>query len=298
PTSAGDTTPALVNDRERFFHHSTNIGSNNMWCQLTSSYNAASTSAPNGWKEWLREDAFKVFIGITDDRPRTNASGNQGRCATGTNFTDDLAGAQNFDVALRGLSSTQFGTAQDRNYAWYSIVGMAGNSSTAPTPLLPTEAVQTQCCTGAGGTVTCPESVTTPDADGVAAGKGYQELSIMTGGLRYPSCFNSNFDDMFRAVAEGVVERSSASCEYALPDPEGGSINPNNIVATYNPSASGQPDVDLARIQTAGDCGSAQGFYLDDNETPTRLFLCPEACSLVQADDGARIDINFGCLGS
>jgi hypothetical protein len=297
PTSAGDSTPGLVNDRPRFFHHTTNIGSNNMWCQLTSSFNAAATSAPNGWQEWLRPEAFKVFIGITDDRPRTNADGSQGRCADGTSFTDNLAGAQAFDVALRGLSS-QFGTESERNYAWYSIVGMAGNASTNPTPLQPTDPVQTQCCTGAGAAVTCPESVSTPDADGVAAGKGYQELSIMTAGLRYPSCFNSNFDAMFNAVAEGVIERSSASCEYALPDPEGGTINPANIIVTYNPSGAGQPDIDLSRISAADQCGSAQGFYLDDNESPTRLFLCPQACSLVQADDGARIDIDFGCLGS
>lgn len=297
PTSAGDTTPALVNNRPRFFHHSTNIGSNNMWCQLTGSFNAASTSAPNGWQEWLRPEAFKVFIGISDDSPRTNASGTQGRCADGTSFTDDLAGAQNFDTALRGLSS-QFGTLSERNYAWYSIVGMAGNASTNPTPLAPTDPVQSLCCTGAGAAVTCPASVSTPDADGVRAGTGYQQLSIMTGGLRYPSCFNSNFDAMFNAVAQGVIERSSASCEYALPDPEGGSINPANIIATYHPSGAGQPDVDLSRISAEDQCGSAQGFYLDDNSNPTKLFLCPQACSLVQADDGARIDIDFGCLGS
>jgi hypothetical protein len=298
PTSSGDSTPALVNDRARFFHHSTNIGSNNMWCQLTGSFNAAATSAPNGWQEWLRPGAFKVFIGITDDSPRTNADGNQGRCADGTSFTDNLTGAQNFDTALRDLSSSQFGTADNRNYAWYSIVGMAGNATTNPTPLQPTDPVQSLCCTGAGAAVTCPASVNTPDADGVRAGTGYQQLSIMTEGLRYPSCFNSNFDAMFNAVAQGVIERSSASCEYALPDPEGGTINPANIIATYHPSGVGQPDVDLSRISAADQCGSAQGFYLDDNENPTRLFLCPDACSVVQADDGARIDIDFGCLGS
>jgi hypothetical protein len=297
PTSSGDTTPALVNDRARFFHHSTNIGSNNTWCQLTSSYSAASTSAANGWQEWLRPEAFKVFLAITDDSPRLNTNGDQGRCANGTNFSDNLAGAQNFDSALRALSSTQFGTADNRNYAWYSIVGMAGNSSTNPTPLQPTDPVQSLCCKGDGSSVACPGG-TPPDADGVRAGTGYQELSIMTGGLRYPSCFNSNFDAMFNAVAQGVIERSSASCEYALPDPEGGTINPANIIATYHPSGVGQPDVDLSRISAEDQCGSAQGFYLDNNSNPTKLFLCPQACGLVQADDGARIDIDFGCLGS
>lgn len=297
PATAVATTPALVNDRPRFFHDSINIGSGNMWCQMVSSFSLATASAPSGWQQWLRPDAFKVFIGITDDSPRRNSGGTQGQCRTDSNLSDDLAGAQQFDTLLRGLSD-QFGTSDARNYAWYSIVGMAGNSTTSPTPLGPNEPVQAQCCRGDGASVTCPASDLTPDADGVRAGTGYQELSRMTGGLRYPSCFNNNFNAMFNAVAEGVIERSSASCEYTLPEPAGGTINPANIVATYHPSGVGQPDVVLDRVSGADQCGSSQGFYLDDNDSPTRLLLCGQACTLVQADDNARIDIDFGCLGS
>jgi hypothetical protein len=297
PADQDDSMPALVNDRLRFFHDSINIGSGNMWCQLTSSFSQVTASAPSGWGAWLRPEAFKVFIGITDDSPRLNFGGTNGQCATSTGLSDNLAGAQQFDTLLRGLSA-QFGTSDARNYAWYSIVGMAGNDASNPTPLQPSEAVESSCCRGDGSSVTCPASDSTPDADGVRAGTGYQELSRMTGGLRYPSCFNSNFDAMFNAVAQGVIERSSASCEYALPDPEGATINPANIVATYHPSGVGQADVALSRVTAENQCSSTQGFYLDDNESPTRLFLCPEACSVVQADDDARIDIDFGCLGS
>jgi hypothetical protein len=297
PADSDDATPTLVNDRPRFFHDSINIGSGNMWCQLASSFSQATSSAPNGWGGWLRPEAFKVFIGITDDSPRLNSGGTNGQCATSSNLSDNLAGAQQFESLLFGLSS-QFGTSDARNYAWYSIVGMAGNDASNPTPLQPSAAVESNCCQGNGSAVTCPASDFTPDADGVRAGTGYQELSRMTGGLRYPSCFNDNFDAMFNAVAQGVIERSSASCEYALPDPEGGTINPANIVATYHPSGVGQADVTLSRVVAADQCGSTQGFYLDDNDSPTRLFLCPQACNVVQADDNARIDIDFGCLGS
>jgi hypothetical protein len=297
PANSGATTPALVNDRPRFFHDSVNIGSGNTWCQLASSFSLATDSAPSGWQEWLRPEAFKVFIAITDDSPRSNAGGTNGQCPTSAGLTDNLAGAQQFDTVLRGLSASHFGTSDNRNYAWYSIVGMAGNDGVNSTPLQPNEAVQSSCCKGDGTSHDCTQGDFTPDADGVRAGAGYQELSRMTGGLRFPSCFNDNFDAMFNAVAQGVIERSSASCEYALPDPEGGTINPANIVATYHPSGAGQ-DVVLSRVSAEGQCGSSQGFYLDDNVNPTRLFLCSEACTLVQADDGARIDIDFGCLGS
>jgi hypothetical protein len=286
PTAPG-VAPALVNG-ERFFHESVNIGSGNTWCQLVNSYSS-------NWQQWLRPGAFKVFLAITDDAPQVGDT-SQGRCAD-AELTDNQAGALHFDTLLRGLSASHFGTSDNRNYAWYSIVGMAGNDASNPTPLQPGAALEPLCCKGDGSSVTCPASPFTPDADGVRAGTGYQELSKITGGLRYPSCFNDNFDAMFDAVAQGVIERSSASCEYALPDPEGGTINPANIVATYHPSGAGQ-DVVLSRVSAEGQCGSSQGFYLDDNVNPTRLFLCSEACTLVQADDGARIDIDFGCLGS
>jgi hypothetical protein len=297
PANAGAATPALVNDRPRFFHDSVNIGSGNTWCQLINSYDLATASAPSGWQEWLRPEAFKVFIAITDDSPRFNSGGTNGQCPTSANLTDNLAGAQQFDTLLRGLSSTHFGTSDARNYAWYSIVGMAGNDGVNSTPLQPNEAVQNSCCKGDGTSHNCSLGDNTPNADGVRAGAGYQELSRMTGGLRFPSCFNDNFDAMFNAVAQGVIERSSASCEYALPEPEGGTINPANIVATYHPSGGGA-DVVLSRVSAEDQCGSAQGFYLDDNVNPTRLSLCSQACTLVQADDGATIDIDFGCLGS
>jgi hypothetical protein len=43
---------------------------------------------------------------------------------------------------------------------------------------------------------------------------------------------------------------------------------------------------------------NAEQIYFDDNVDPTKVFLCPEACTLVQADEDAEISLDFGCLGS
>ena len=57
-------------------------------------------------------------------------------------------------------------------FAFHSIIGI-GEKPTATDAWLPTEALQTSLCTGNGDTVENPGTV-------------YQELSKLTGGLRFP----------------------------------------------------------------------------------------------------------------
>jgi hypothetical protein len=305
-----NSAPPLVNTA-RFFHHSTDIGSNNMWCRLLTSYTTAdeypnqrmgwTDLAPNGWQDWLRPDAFKVFVGITDDRPDTDSSGDAGtgqncrNTAGGTNdpggLSDTLAGAETFDRAIRQLAPTQFGAydmadpAMGRNYRWYSIVGMAPKAGAETTPYEPTEAVVNTRCTNGGG-----------NDDGEAAGVGYQELSRMTGGLRYSNCLNDDFDAMFNAIAQGVIEGSRASCEYDVPVPAGGIVDFDQTVVSYLPGGNAGAAIDLARSATEMDCTNAPGFYF--NQDFSKIFLCPNTCVTVQQDDMAEVQLDFGCLGS
>ncbi len=304
-----NSEPAALALGPRFFHHSTNIGSRNVWCRLAESYALTDPHpvardpwtivAPDGWGAWLRDDAFKVFVAISDDSPGLGPipSGHADDvCRTETGFSDDASGAASFDLALRNLSGAHFGSEAARNYAWYSIVGMAGNDPVNPTPLEPGAGVQTSCCQGGGATVACPnDGATAPVTDGVRAGVGYQELSRLTGGLRYPSCFNANFSQVFNAIAAGVIDRSAVPCEYVLPDAPG-IINVADIQASFQSSGGGVP-VLLPRVLSSAAC-SGQAFYLDDENNPTRLSLCPDACNAAQADDGARLTVDFGCLGS
>jgi hypothetical protein len=301
--NAGQTTVAP--NAPIFYHHSTDIGSRNMWCRLTQSFNSEdevpsnternnwNAVAPDGWQEWLRDGSFKVFVGITDDAPAASGTtiGNN-NCPAATNFTDNLSGAQAFDQAIRALSPDHFGAYdagdpdENRNYAWYSIVGMEGNDADDPTPLEPDDPVNNTVCDRPGGD---------SNDDGVRAGVGYQELSRMTGGLRYPSCFNDNFNDIFSAIAQGVIDSSVVPCQFEIPDVDG-IINVQNITAVYQPGGGGTPRT-FTHADDVDDCDGEQ-FYLDSNTNPTQLFLCPDACTLVQADVQAEINIDFGCLGS
>ncbi len=309
-TQPNGPSPQLVNNPPRFYHHSTDIGSRNMWCRLTNSYTVRDeypqsrsgwapvancvgepTGCVPGWRYWLRQNAFKVFVGITDDRPGTNAAGDNQLCTTASGFTDNLAGAQTFDRTIRTLDPAQFGAynaadpAMGRNYRWYGIVGMAPKAGADRTvPYGPTEPVVTTVCTNGGG-----------DNDGVAAGVGYQELARMTGGLRYSNCLNDNFNEIFNAIAQGVIEGSRASCEYDVPVSGSGIIDPNQTVVSYRVGGV-PPGTQLGRVASDTACGAGGGYYF--SQDLQQIFLCPTTCTTVQADTAARINIDFGCLGS
>ena len=310
PSSAYGSTPAVAHNPPKFFHHSTDIGSHDMWCKLIDSfdtsdpYPAARTGftsiAPDGWGPYLRDDAFKVFVGITDDSPATNSGGTQGNCVSSTGFTNDLSGAKAFDQALRTLSPTEFGAYdstdpdQDRNYIWYSIVGMAGNAVSDPTPLEPTDAVENKCCRGDGtSTSNCP-GIFAADPDGAGNGVGYQQLSKMTGGLRYPSCYNDNFDDVFNAIASEVVEGAQVSCDFTLQN--AGNFDIDTAKVYFQKNANANP-TELDRADSLADCGS-KGWYLPDPNDTSSLSLCPSACKDAQKGTDSRLSVEVGCLGT
>jgi len=118
----------------------------------------------------------------------------------------------------------------------------------------------------------------------------------LTGGLRYSNCLNDDFDAIFNAIAEGVIEGAKASCEYDVPIPTGGIVDYDQTVVSYLPAGNAAAAIELTRVATDVDCGAAPAFYF--NQDFTKIFLCPNTCVTVQTDDEAEVQINFGCLGS
>ena len=189
-TSCVPVPPAPVNG-PRFFHYDAEVSSVNSLKLLIDTYHLADKHhfAPDGWSQWLRPGAKKVFVEITDD--------------------DSQMAATTFDVQLRALSQEHFGTAAARNYTWHSIIGLSNNAP-ATEPWLPADPVQQGVC-----------GVHTENA-----GVQYQILSRMTGGLRFPICQSGNFDVVFRQIADHVVEQMPLSCSIDVPGgAEGGTVN-------------------------------------------------------------------------
>jgi len=182
----------------------------------------------------------------------------------GTSASGDASAGQAFDDALLALPGGPFGTPGDRRYVFHSIISMSPNNPQQD-PWLPADPIQ-----GEGGSI--------------------QQVSVISGGWRFPLSLPDDFDVVFQQIAQGVVESTPVACSFAIPEPpEGETIDPNTIEIDYLPGGVG-PAESFHQVTGPAEC-AADAFYISADT----IFLCPEACTLVQADVEARLDVRFGC---
>jgi len=257
-----------------FYQYSVSIGSHNSLCQALNGYGGTLADeynlAPGGWKEWLRKEAFKVFVEVTDDGATCLFDGKN--FDDNDNIADGETTGQALDTALLALDPEQFGDAQKRNYVWHSIIGLAENDP--PTAVYaPADPLVAGVCDTA-----------------VASGTAYQALSVLTGGLRFPICEFASYDLVFQEIAKGVIEGAKVACEFPVPEPPAGeTIDLETVVIAYTPGDGGMT-TQMKQVTNAAACKPAS-FYIEAGT----ITLCPEACALVQADNAAKVDILFGC---
>ena len=243
---------------ERFFHYATEINSRNSLQVLLDTFSGEREDdfglAPNGWSEWLRPGANKTFLEITDD--------------------DSSVDALEFVSALTSLAPEQFGADPSRlGFVWHSIVGLA-ERAVATEPYAPGDPVETQECTG----------------NVFNAGATYQELSRLTGGLRFPICEFDGYDSVFRSIATDVAIGSRAVCDFEIPPPPSGrELDLDKIAVSYQPGAGGSALL-FGRALSAEQC-RADGFLVDE----VGVHLCPQACEQVGADERASVSVLFAC---
>lgn len=276
-TSCKPIPPTPAEKPPRFFHHNIIINSLDALCQILTTYNLPDRDGnhPQGWAALLRPNAFKVFAIITDDHVAVGPCG--GSLVRFDDKVDDPISAMNtanaFETALFALNPPHFGSAVRRNYIWHSIVGVTPFDSNDKTKPYPPSAPLTskQCNPGA-----------------VAPGLGYQALSQITGGLRYPTC-GLDYTTIFKAMAKDVIDNAVLPCDYPLPaNPSGGTIDPDTAVIRYT---SGTTVTDFERVANEAACGPKKFFI--ENE---RIKLCGDACITIQSDPNAQVKILFGCL--
>ena len=271
PAGGCATPPAKpVNNPSKFYHYSTEIGSLDSLCKIMSTFTAPDEFmlAPNGWSEWVRPEAFKVFVEITDDRVSCGPYLDKNTVVGGGEA------ATKFDTDLLALSPAQFANGAARNYAFYSIVAMAYNTP-ATDPYEPADPVLV---------AKCPDSTN--------SGTGYQALSVLTNSLRFPLCDTTSYDVVFKAIAQGVIAGSKVSCDFPIPEAPGGKkIDLASVVVQYTPGGAGNA-TDFAQVADAAACKPG-AFYLSTDT----IHLCPDTCAVVQGDEKAAINVLFACQG-
>lgn len=210
------------------------IGSHDALSQTISRYSL--------YSDFLRPEAIKHFVYVTDDNANTSAA----------NFTNSLEALQPAGMF-----------ANRKIHGIYAF----GNGTTG--------------CTGTFGT-------------GAAEGTVYTTLISQTAGASGVIC-DDDWTQVFDDITQAVISGSQVSCSIAVPAaPDGQTLDPNLVNVNY--LMSGQPPGEtLPRVQTAGDCGSAGGWYYDDNAAPTSITLCPDSCTAIQQDPGASVKLELGC---
>jgi len=274
PMGGCSPPPAQPVNAARFFHYSVEVASHDSLCKILSTYSIQDefALAPNGWKEWLRPDSFKTFIELTDDGISCSYGG--------TSYSDadtvaaGLTVADKWDAALLAMDPAMFGTIDNRNYRFYSIVAMGYNDPPSK-PWEPTDPViATKCPTAAG------------------PGTGYQGLSNLTGGLKFPLCDTSSYDAVFQGIAEGVVAGAQVACDFLIPDPPmGETVDLNSVVVDYTPGDGSAPQ-QFKQVADASVCAAGM-FYID--KAANTIHLCPDTCGVVKQDDAAKISVRFAC---
>lgn len=181
----------------------------------------------------------------------------------GTSASGDVALGDAFDAALLALQPPQFGAPGDRRYVFHTIISMAPNDPPAA-PWLPMDPIQ-----GQGGSL--------------------QQVSVLSGGWRFPLEQVADFDVLFQEIAKDVVEATPIACDFPIPEPDMGTIDPNTIEIDYTPGGGG-PTKPFHQVVDQAAC-EPDAFYIAGGS----VFLCPLACLLVQADAAAKLDVRYGC---
>jgi hypothetical protein len=129
-----------------------------------------------------------------------------------------------------------------------------------------------------------------PDGEGTV----YKDLVALTGGLSGDMCLQ-DFDPVFTELGGAVIASATLSCEWEIPPPPvGEELDPNLVNVEYI-DADAQ-SVFIGRVMTPADCSTvAQGWYYDDNTTPTLVNVCPQTCEWIQGELGSQLTIHFGC---
>jgi hypothetical protein len=123
----------------------------------------------------------------------------------------------------------------------------------------------------------------------------YTNLVNQTGGHAGNLCDPAGFGPVFDALADTVVGAASLDCEWTIPDaPQGQVFDKGKVNVKYTPG--GGSEKDIFYVPSKADCDPVNGgWYYDDNDSPTKVMVCPSTCGEISIDLNGKIDVLFGC---
>lgn len=131
----------------------------------------------------------------------------------------------------------------------------------------------------------------------IGVGPSLSNLNAIAAGGGTGSAFlvdtAANVVQQFQAALE-AIQQTALGCEYAIPQPQMGSIDFGKVNVQFTPGG-GNP-VLLPNVANAAACDpQTGGWYYDDSASPTKILLCPTSCATAESDPNGKIEILLGC---
>lgn len=155
----------------------------------------------------------------------------------------------------------------------------------ASTPSIPTFVI---------GVVEPTDTAGLASLDAIAGAGGTQKTIVVDTSGDVPK--------QFQAALDSIRGSAQASCDYQVPPNTGGAVLDLNTVTLEVTSSDGKQK-QLAHVADGAACATAadSAWYYDapptSGATPTRVSLCPSACSAIVADGGAVVHFRIACKG-
>jgi len=126
-----------------------------------------------------------------------------------------------------------------------------------------------------------------------AEGQAVLNTIAQNGGTTAPIIISGTSVGQDFIDALNKIRGQALACEYKMPDLPAGK-KPTFVVVRYSPG-DGSASVDLKRKESKDKCGGDPGWYYDNNTSPTKIYLCPASCSVMQADAKGKVQVIVMC---
>lgn len=112
-----------------------------------------------------------------------------------------------------------------------------------------------------------------------------------SGGSRDATIIDGTSSDAESQLVDALnsIRDESLSCEFDVPAPSNGVIDPDTTTVTLS---SGGVDTEISKVTSVGAC-TGDGFIYET--TGPKILLCPDTCSAAKSDLSASIEIVYGC---